>query len=133
MSFPHKPTVTMSTSTSQKCNSRKQYVNIVHSQTDGGVRYPGVIDSTFTASSEYERQYPKRTTPQINFTDVLVFPNKAPNCCRRYGIFLLKALNTAISKNVKSFRLCLAEKCQPLEAEARDQSDNIQAQKVTTC
>lgn len=40
--------------------------------------------------------YPIVTTTQINFTDGDVFPNKAENCCRKYGKLRLKTLSAAI-------------------------------------
>lgn len=96
MSFPHKPTVTISIITSHKCISRNQNVKVDHSWNEGGNKYPGVTLSTLTTSSENDNTYPMTTTTQINFTVGDVFPSKAENCCRKYGILRLNTRSAAI-------------------------------------
>ena len=55
-SLPTKTTVTMSTTTSHQCISRKQWVNAVHNQKCGGQKYPGVTLRAKMADSEYDKQ-----------------------------------------------------------------------------
>lgn len=87
ISLPHRPTMMISKNTSQRYNSRKQNVNAVQMQNDGGKMNPGVTLKTFIAVSENDRTYPKTVTIQMNFTEVDVFSNNADICWVIYGKF----------------------------------------------
>lgn len=49
-------TVIKSASTSQMCNSMKQYVNAVHIQQDGGSKLPGVTIRYGRILSQYDNR-----------------------------------------------------------------------------
>lgn len=80
ISLPQSPTIIISKNTSHRYNSRKQNVNAVQMQNDGGKIYPGVTLKTFIAVSENESKYPNTVTIQINLTDGDVFDRRADIC-----------------------------------------------------
>lgn len=62
-------------------------MNVVQMQNDGGKIYPGVTLNALIAVSENDSKYPNTVTMQMNFTDVLVFVNRAVICWFIYGKF----------------------------------------------